>query len=86
MTKKVSFVVPCHPPHYKYLNGFLDSFHQFGMEKQADVVVVFSTDADEKKFFETPHGGDNLPIKSIILPDYYRNSINKNVPSIKKFC
>lgn len=85
MSKKVSFVIPCHPPHYHFVNNFLDSFHQFRLEEQADIILVLSNESDREKFFETPHGGADLPIETIVLPPEYRNTINRNIPSIKKF-
>ena len=85
MSKKVSFVIPCHPPHYHFVNDFLDSFHMFRMEDQADVILVLSNEKDRDKFFETPHGGADMKIGTIVLPPEYLNMINKNIPSIKKF-
>ena len=85
MSEKVAFVVPCHPPHYHFINDFLDSFHKFGMEDQSDVVLVLTNEEDEKRFLGQPHGGDNMPVRLMILPPEYRNTINRNIPSIKKF-
>ena len=85
MSEKVAFVVPCHPPHYHFVNDFLDSFHKFEMKDQADVILVMTDEDDRKRFLEQPHGGNNMQVGLMVLPPEYRNTINRNIPSIKKF-
>ena len=85
MSNRVSFVIPCHPPHYHFVDDFIDSLHKFRMEEQADLILVLSNEEDRDKFFENPQSRADIPIGTIILPPEYRNTINKNIPSIKKF-
>jgi hypothetical protein len=76
----VCFLMPVHPPHFGFANGFIASFERFGYQDKADICLVF-TNEDERAQFVQETGA---PVSSLILPPDLRNFENRGIINIKK--
>ena len=65
--KKIAFLMPIFPPHYKYAKNFLESFEYYKLNKQADFYFVFSNEEDKSTC------KIKYEYKSIILPEYLKD-------------
>ena len=79
---KVAFIMPIYPPHYGYAREFIESFFEFEMDAQADLIFVF-TDENDAASFKKPYFTGFY--KAAILPPLLRVSRENAIVDIKKF-
>lgn len=77
LIRKIAFLVPIHPPHFKYAKGLIDSFRLNGFEGQADLWFVFTNEKEKDEFGEYQN--------SVVLPEKLRVFDNRGIINIKKF-
>lgn len=71
----VCFLVPTYPMHFPYALGLLESFRKYELDKQADMVFVFTSEYERSGF---------LPCDNVVLPKSLRNH-GREIINIKKF-
>ena len=74
---KVCFLIPVYPPHFSYLDNFIESFKKYNYNNQADICVVFTNEEESSSY-------KNKDINRLILPPQYRVFKNKGIINIKK--
>ncbi len=74
---KVCFLIPVYPPHFSYLDNFIESFKKYNYDNQADICVVFTNEEESLSY-------KNKDINRLILPPQYRVFKNKGIINIKK--
>lgn len=80
MNKKVAFIVPIYPPHYRFWKEFYQSFIDNKLNDTSDFYYVFSDEKDSELFWQFDH--------KIILPKDLLDRCKKNkshMPDVKKF-
>jgi len=70
ITYNVAFVIPLHPPKFKHMAAFLDSYESVG-GVNADISTVFSSREDSEEFAAVHH--ESIPEKGY-LPLVYNGS------------
>ena len=75
--KKITFLIPTYPPHFKYAKDLLTSFYKNNLDKQADLFFIFTDEKEKVEFGEC--------YSYIILPKELRVFENKGIINIKKF-
>lgn len=76
----VCFLMPVHPPHFGFANGFIKSFETFGYQGKADVCLVFTNEQERDQFVQEA----GAPVKTLVLPQDLRNFENRGIINIKK--
>lgn len=76
----VCFLMPVHPPHFGFANGFIRSFERFGYQGQVEICLVFTNENERGQFVQET----GTPVKSFILPEDLRNIENHGLINIKK--
>jgi hypothetical protein len=77
MNPKAAFLVPVHPPHFKFARDLLASFQKCELDSQSDVWFVFTNEEEQDKF------GDYQ--NAVVLPPELRVFDNGGIINIKKF-
>lgn len=74
--KKVAFITPIYPPHYKYAYQMILSFNKCLLDKQADLWFVFSNEEEKDSFMEYEH--------SLVLDKNIATCEGRGIVNIKK--
>lgn len=69
--------MPVYPPHYQDAHNFIISMSKYNLDKQADIWLVFTNEADKQAFGDFPN--------CIILSPDLQNSADRCLINIKKF-
>ena len=77
MNQRVAFLVPIHPPHFKYARDLFTSFQKNGFDFQSDLWFIFTNEEEQADF------GDYS--NTIVLPPELRIFDNGGIINIKKF-
>lgn len=76
--KKITFLMPIYQPHFKYAEEFLQSFHRFKLNQQADVWFVFSNEQERQLFSKKTN--------AIVIPENLQHLERDNgIINVKKF-
>lgn len=75
--KKIAFLVPVYPPHFKYAKDLINSWKLNHFNEQSDLWFIFTNEDEKKDFPEWKH--------SLILPQELRCFKHNGIINIKKF-
>ncbi|MDR1826520.1 MAG: hypothetical protein LBQ49_02400 [Rickettsiales bacterium] len=75
--KKVAFLVPIHPPHFKFGNDLRKTMLDLKLDERADLWFIFTNAEERREFGEYDD--------AVILPEKLRNFDNNGIINIKKF-
>lgn len=73
---KIAFLIPIYPPHFKYAENIIKTWHEYKLDTQSDIWFIFTNDEERAEFRDW----DN----SIVLPAELRIFENRGIINIKK--
>ena len=79
MDQRVAFLVPTHPPHFKYAKSLLETWKVHELDKQSDIWFVLTNDEDAAQFKADERA------RYLVLPQHLRNPASGGIINIKKF-
>lgn len=85
MKKKICFIMPVYPPHFGYANEFIKSYFRYEFDKQADLIFIFTNEAEAKEFTKINFAGYYI---ALILSENLRQKITDKkagIINVKKF-
>lgn len=74
--KKIAFLVPIYPPHFKYAQNIIKTWETTQFNEQSDIWFIFTNEEEKEKYGEWEN--------SIILPKEFRVFENRGIINIKK--
>lgn len=74
--KKIAFLVPIYPPHFKYAQNIIKTWKTTQLNEQSDIWFIFTNEEEKEKYGEWKN--------SIILPKEFRVFENRGIINIKK--
>ncbi len=74
--KKIAFLVPIYPPHFKYAQNIIKTWETTQLNEQSDIWFIFTNEEEKEKYGEWQN--------SIILPKEFRVFENRGIINIKK--
>lgn len=74
--KKIAFLVPIYPPHFKYAQNIIKTWETTQFNEQSDIWFIFTNEEEKEKYGEWKN--------SIILPKEFRVFENRGIINIKK--
>lgn len=75
--KKIAFLVPIYPPHFKYAQNIIKTWKTTQLNEQSDIWFIFTNEEEKEKYGEWKN--------SIILPKEFRVFENRGIINIKKY-